>query len=197
MKKPLLLLTLPFLAIGLGAAGPADDLSGSPKTVIGNSTEARLCATHARMVANGLMSPADAVQTCTIALDSGMLSPYDQAATHNNRGVVLLDMNGGLTPAAADFNEAERIFPTIGETYNNQGSTLLRQERYGEALPKFDHALELGVKEPWRVHFNRAIAREQTGDVRGAYADYMTAQELNPAWEAPKTELARFQVQRR
>jgi len=196
MKKPLLLLTLPFLAIGLGALAPSESVTSS-KLVIGNAPEARLCATHARMVANGQMSPADAVETCTTALTSGNLAPYDLAATHNNRGVVLLDMAGGLPPASADFDEAERIFPTLGETYNNQGSTLLRQERFGEALTKFNHALELGVKEPWRVHFNRAIAREQTGDVRGAYTDYMAAQELNPTWDAPKVELSRFQVQRR
>jgi tetratricopeptide (TPR) repeat protein len=44
------------------------------------------------------------------------------------------------------------------------------------------------------AYFYRANANEDLGNARAAYADYRHAAELNPAWAAPRTELARFQV---
>ena len=40
------------------------------------------------------------------------------------------------------------------------------------------------------------MANEGLGDLKAAYQDYSKAAELNPAWDAPKNELARFTVKR-
>jgi hypothetical protein len=38
------------------------------------------------------------------------------------------------------------------------------------------------------------MAREDAGDLVGAYLDYRQASQLDPAWDRPKKELARFTV---
>ena len=45
--------------------------------------------------------------------------------------------------------------------------------------------------------FNRALAYEGMDDEKSAYFDYQKAVELSPDWVAPKTELARFHVERK
>jgi tetratricopeptide (TPR) repeat protein len=70
------------------------------------------------------------------------------------------------------------------------------EERYSEGLDQIDKGLALGVKDPEKALFNRAMAHEGLGDMKAAYQDYSKAAELNPAWDAPKNELARFTVRR-
>jgi len=190
-----LALALPLLVFSAAAAETVQrvDPAGA-RVVIGGNRQAKLCSDHARLAADGMMSPAFAVETCTEALQVEDLDVYDRAATHNNRGIVLLDMQNGVARAQADFNDAGELLPSLGESYVNLGASYLREGRFAEAVGQIEHGIELGVKEPWRAYFNRAVAREHLGQIREAYEDYMKAAELKPDWELPRTELARFQV---
>jgi len=47
-----------------------------------------------------------------------------------------------------------------------------------------------------KAYFNRALAREAAGDVKGAYLDYVKALQLKPEWAPAVKELARFEVRK-
>jgi tetratricopeptide (TPR) repeat protein len=198
--KLLVLLAFPVLAVSFDAAAqgrPNSPTDTSHRVVISGNAQAQLCSSHAKLVADGKMSPAFAVETCTEALEIETLSVRDMAATHNNRGVVLLGMAGEVPTAQQDFVQASKILPQLGESYVNLGAALVSQRRYADAITEIEKGMALGVEEPWKAHFNRAVARENLGNVAGAYEDFKMAAELRPNWEPPTTELARFQVTRR
>ncbi len=135
-------------------------------------------------------------ETCTEALDKEMLNSRDRAGTLVNRGVLKMrrmDWSG----ATKDFSEAARIKPDLGEAYVNRGAVSIGEHRYADSLPDLNKGLELGVEEPAKVYFNRALAYEGLDDAKSAYFDYQKALELNPDWDAPKNELVRFHVERK
>ena len=101
-----------------------------------------------------------------------------------------------FTAARADFDEAARIDPNLGEAFVNRGATYVGEERYREGVEQIDKGLAMGVKDPEKAFFNRGLANEGLGDLKAAYKDYTRAAELKPEWVAPKTELARFSVKR-
>ena len=41
---------------------------------------------------------------------------------------------------------------------------------------------------------NSAIAKENTGDVAGAYYDFQKSLELKPGWELAERQLTRFKI---
>ena len=186
---------LPVLALGLiGAGTPSLSASGFQVVAVGN-TEARACSDNARLAADGKMSPAFAIETCSEALNIESLSAHDLAATHNNRGVLYLSMNGAAA-ARTDFEAASRVEPKLAEAWINYGVSQVKMGQDRDAVADFDRGLSLGTAEPWKAYFNRGVARENLGDVKGAYEDYRQAQALKPDWDAPRTELARFTVQK-
>jgi tetratricopeptide (TPR) repeat protein len=67
---------------------------------------------------------------------------------------------------------------------------------FSEGLSEIDKGLAMGVKDPEKAWFNRGMANEGLGDIKAAYRDYSKAAELDPSWDAPKKELARFSVKR-
>ena len=134
--------------------------------------------------------------TCTEALDKEMLNSRDRAGTFVNRGVLEMRRMKWMD-ATRDFNEAIRIRPDMGEAYVNRGGVQIGQHHYAESLPDLNKGLQLGVEEPAKVYFNRALAYEGLDDEKSAYFDYQKAVELNPDWDAPKNELVRFHVQTR
>jgi tetratricopeptide (TPR) repeat protein len=90
-----------------------------------------------------------------------------------------------------------RLRPEMGEAYANRGAAAIGQHRYAESLPDLNKSLQLGVEEPAKVYFDRALAYEGLDDAKSAYFDYQKAVELSPDWDAPKAELTRFHVERR
>jgi len=135
-------------------------------------------------------------QTCTEALEKEMLNSHDRAGTLVNRGVLKM-RRLKWADATRDFNEAVRIRPSLGEAYVNRGAVAIGEHRYAQSLPDLNKGLALGVEEPAKVYFNRALAYEGMDDEKSAYFDYQKAVELNPDWDAPKTELGRFHVQQK
>jgi tetratricopeptide (TPR) repeat protein len=133
---------------------------------------------------------------CTRALDDEMLSARDRAGTFVNRGVMKLRrMN--YDAAVLDFNQAVRIKPDLGESYVNRGAAAIGQHRYPEGLADLNKGIELGVDEPAKAYYNRALAYEGMDDAKAAYFDYQKAVELSPDRNAPKEQLTRFKVSRK
>jgi tetratricopeptide (TPR) repeat protein len=135
-------------------------------------------------------------ESCTEALDKEMLNSRDRAGTLVNRGVLRM-RRLNWAAATKDFNEAARIRPDMGEAYVNRGAVAIGEHRYADSLPDLNKGLQLGVEEPAKVYFNRALAYEGLEDAKSAYFDYQKAVELSPDWQAPKDELVRFHVARK
>jgi tetratricopeptide (TPR) repeat protein len=133
---------------------------------------------------------------CTESLQKEMLNSRDRAGTFVNRGVLRmrrLNWEG----ATKDFNEAVHVKPDLGEAYVNRGAVAIGEHRYADSLPDLNKGLQLGVDEPAKVYYNRALAYEGLDDEKSAYFDYQKALELSPDWAAPKNELVRFHVERK
>ncbi|KSB88441.1 hypothetical protein AS593_05140 [Caulobacter vibrioides] len=141
-------------------------------------------------------SDEDTMRLCNSALEAETLSMGDRARTLVNRGVIQLRRQA-YVEARADFDAAGRIEPKLGEVYVNRGAALVAEDRFAEGRSEIDRGLALGVKQPERAYFNRALANENLGDVKAAYYDFQRAAELDPKWTAPKEELARFSFKSR
>jgi tetratricopeptide (TPR) repeat protein len=140
-------------------------------------------------------SDAASVTTCTVAIETETLGFRDRARTYVNRGVLQMRQRN-YDGAVADFDAASGIDPNLGEAFVNRGAAYVGTSRFGQALVQIDQGLALGVKDPQKAYYNRAVANENLGDLSAAYRDYAKAAQLDPAWDAPKTELARFTVKR-
>jgi tetratricopeptide (TPR) repeat protein len=175
-------------------AGAATLLAGSANaavTVIGGGL-AQACSQAA------IAGETDAKfqDLCTLALDTEFLNARDRAGTYVNRGVLKL-RKADWNQARRDFDSALKLKPDLGEAYVNRGAAAIGQKRYAESLPDINKGLELGVEEPAKAYYNRALAYEGLEDAKSAYFDYQKAIELSPDWAAPREQLTRFTVSRR
>ena len=146
--------------------------------------------------AKGGKSDRESIATCTLALDTEALAPEDRGGTFVNRGVLEL-RQGQYEVAHADFDEGIRLNPNIGEGFANRGAMFIGERRYKEALADIDRALALGMCEPAKAYYDRALAYEGLDDEQSAYLDYQQALVLQPGWDLPQHELLRFTVTRR
>lgn len=153
-----------------------------------------LAASCSRLALSGFFDR-KTLETCDLALEQEAMGRENAAKTHVNRGVVLLRRDS-YDKAAEDFARAERLMPKLAEIYVNRGVVLIKQKRWNEAIAQLDKGIGLNPSELEKAYFNRALAREQVDDIRGAYTDFRKAVELAPEWEAPKKELARYTVRR-
>lgn len=183
IRRAAALAALVIAAAAASQAGAAVQVIGSSRAV--GCMDAAMAASRARA----------ALDTCTVALREDPLTPADRAGTLNNRGVILMN-RGDLQLALNDFDEAARVNPKLGEATFNRGSTLIALGRYAEGLADVDRGLALGLRQPEKAYYNRAIAREELDDPKGAYLDYRQAARLKPDWTLPRIELARFEVRR-
>ena len=135
-------------------------------------------------------------KVCTDALETELLSARDRAGTYVNRGVLKLRRKE-FASAQWDFNRAIETKPELGEAYVNRGAAYVGSKRYAEGLADINKAIEMGVEEPEKAYFNRALAFEGLDNLKAAYFDFRKAQELAPEWEQPGKELARYTVERR
>lgn len=185
--------TLLALAAGAGlmTASVATGASAQAVTVLGGGM-ARECSNAALSGESDIRFE----EACTTALATELLDLRDRAGTYINRGVLKLRRKE-FASATFDFNRAVEIKPDLGEAYVNRGAAAIGARRYAESLPDINRGLELGVQEPAKAYYNRALAHEGLEDAKSAYFDYQKALELNPEWELPREQLARFTVSRR
>ncbi len=138
-------------------------------------------------------SDSDSIKSCDTALEFEDLNAHDRAGTLINRGVMKLRRNE-YEPARTDFDTAIALQPKLGEAWVNRGAAEVGEKRYQAALDDINGALKLGVKEPEKAYFNRALAYEGLDDEKSAYLDYLQALTLKPGWALPEHELLRFTV---
>jgi tetratricopeptide (TPR) repeat protein len=136
----------------------------------------------------------EAQDLCTRALAGDVLDDHDRAGTHVNRGAMELRAKD-YEAAHADFREALRIQPKMGEAHVGEGAYLITMERYAEAEPLLTRGIELGIEEPEKGYYFRGVARWGKEDFKGAYLDFTKASELKPAWILPREQLAHFKVE--
>ncbi len=133
---------------------------------------------------------------CDLALQSEILDARDRASTFVNRGVMRLRREE-FEFARADFDAAIALSPKVAEAYLNRGAVSVGEKRFRAGLDDINSALRLGVKEPEKAYFNRALAYEGLDDETSAYLDFQQALALKPGWDLPAHELMRFAVSRR
>lgn len=179
-----------WAALGAAALLSAAGAANGAVTVIGGGL-AEACSQAA---IRGESAP-EYEALCTTALETEFLNARDRAGTYVNRGVFKL-RRAMYDQAAKDFDLAIRLKPDVGEAYVNRGAAYIGQKRYADSLPEINKGLELGVEEPAKAYYNRALAHEGLEDAKSAYFDYQKALELKPEWSAPREQLVRFTVTR-
>lgn len=133
------------------------------------------------------------LETCTLSIETELLSGRDLAGTYVNRGVIELRRKQ-YEQARSDFDRAVKIAPDMGEAFVNRGAAYIAQRQYAVGLAEIDKGLKLGSDEPEKAYYNRALANEGLDDMKAAYFDYLKASQLAPDWDAPRKELTRFTV---
>ena len=138
----------------------------------------------------------ETLQVCDRALIEEPLMDSDRVATYVNRGILRL-VEGEYRNADADFDRALAIDPREPEAWLNKGVSTIRQGNSTAAVPMIARAIELNTRRPALAFYTRGIANEHRGDIKAAYADLVRARELEPGWDLPAKELARYQVRHR
>jgi tetratricopeptide (TPR) repeat protein len=152
------------------------------------------CAAASDAAQEGSRATDAALANCTLAVK---LAYYDKARAEvlNNRSL-LHYVRGEYDAALADNTAALKLNDQMAEAIVNRGSIFLVQHRPQAAAANFERALTFNPAHAEKVYFNRAMAREEMGDLNGAYADYAQAAKFAPQWEQPKREMMRFNIVR-
>jgi tetratricopeptide (TPR) repeat protein len=164
-------------------------------SVLGGTSSATNCADQAAIATRGGNASSRGIDTCDDAIRHLALAQGELAATYVNRGVLHLTL-GNYAAAIADDDAALRIQGDLADAFVNRGAALHAEKRFADAVGDFDRAIALTPRHAEQVYYNRGLAREDLGDLKGAYLDYLKASQLDPSWNLPKTELARFTVAR-
>lgn len=133
-------------------------------------------------------------EICTRALREQAMTRKNRAATYVNRGVLRM-REGQYDKALEDYSEATTLMPDLGAAYLNEGAAHIYLKDFDSAIAPLNRAIQLESADLFAAHYNRAIARENTGDVAGAYDDFQKSLELKPGWELAERQLTRFSVE--
>ncbi len=136
-----------------------------------------------------------AIAVCDQAVEDARSDPdsYNQAAALVNRADIRLRAED-YAGAIDDSKKAIAVYRDLSQAYLNLGAGMIGLGRYDDALPSLDKAIDLNGGEPERAYFNRGLAKENIGDIRGAYYDYRKSIEINPRFEPAAKELTRFKI---
>ncbi|MEE2566005.1 tetratricopeptide repeat protein [Hyphobacterium marinum] len=133
-------------------------------------------------------------RVCTLAIEDQFMTSEARARTHVNRGVVRIAARD-FESALRDFESASRLAPGLAaDIAANRAAALIHLGRHREALTEANYAIEHNARARASALFNRGVALEELGDMRGAYASYRQAAEARPGWSLPREALTRFQV---
>lgn len=164
--------------------------------VAANSTSITLggpLAVHCYHAAVDRIVTRESMSACDRALTEEPLTAKDRAATLVNRGVLMM-IGGSLAEADRSFDAAIATAPGAADAWLNKGFLRLRQGNGRAALPLLQRALDLRATRPAMAYYARGIAHEQTGNLSAAYADLIKARDLDPDWDLPARDLARYQL---
>ena len=134
-----------------------------------------------------------ALETCTKAFDA-LISKRNQAATHVNRGLLYM-RKGEEDKADADYLAALDIKPDLTQAYVNHGASLIRQDKYDEALEALNKALSFKDSSTRaEALYNRAIAFDYKKNYKAAYLDLKEVLDIRPDWELAINLLSTYEV---
>jgi tetratricopeptide (TPR) repeat protein len=184
------------LSVPAFAAMPRIAESPTRQTFGGTENMAVVCASAAAAAETKGTATDGGLAACTMAANLAGDGKARLAAALTNRGVLHL-ARAEYDAAIADSNAALEVDAAMAEAMVNRGVALMLSGRPKDAVTDLTRALALAPAHEERAYFNRAMAREDSGDQLGAYLDYRKASELAPNWDRPKHELARFTVVRR
>lgn len=157
-------------------------------TVLGNGV-AHACYEVAEYGGNAH----DGIAECTLALDEEALPIDQRAATFINRGI-LRSRNDDPNGALDDYNRGLDLRPNLGEGYVDRGAVMILFQRYEDARADITKGLSLNTNKPEIAYYDRAVADEALGDIRGAYEDCKKAVDIAPDFPEAVNDLAHFKV---
>ena len=135
----------------------------------------------------------DGIQACSTALEAAADDDL-RAALLVNRAYIRLRMTD-YQGTVADADASLSLAPDLAAAELNRGAGLIGMGRYQDALPALEKAVSLSNGDKLELaYYNRGIAREHLGDIRGAYFDYKKAYELDPKFTQAQEQLTRFTV---
>lgn len=178
-----------FVGLCCGGAAVAQSAETSPTVTLrlDPQSHARACADAAA----ALDRSDQALGRCNRAVREESRNRLNLIITYINRGNLrLARAEYGL--ALADFDSAIAVDPENAEARLNRGVALIAREEFGPAIVSLTEAVSLGVHEPHKAYYNRAVAREALGDFRGALEDYSTALAIQPNWGLADAEMQRL-----
>jgi tetratricopeptide (TPR) repeat protein len=178
----------PFWVAGVAALGFSCSAAGAAVLSVGGPL-----STNCYRAALADDAGPSTIESCTRSLNEEALSTRDRAATHVNRGILLMTARR-LADADADFDAALRLEPSLADGWLNKGFLRLRQGHGREALPLIQKGIDAGAGRQALAIFARGVAYEQMGQFASAYADLRRAQQLAPGWALPKEYLADYRV---
>ncbi|MFI5306023.1 MAG: tetratricopeptide repeat protein [Polyangiales bacterium] len=111
---------------------------------------------------------------------------------HNRRGLAY-EALGDRSAAAADFERAAELDPSLPQPHINLGRLLRDQGRLREAEQEFGLAITRGPSEA-QAWLGRGLSRIGRGDVEGGSIDIEQARALAPAEPGPLLALADLDV---
>ena len=172
-----------LVLLAVAAPGAAD----ASTVVIGGQAEACSVAAKAGRY------DAPSLEACTQAITGEPLHGHELAATYVNRGTMYIAALNYLQ-AMRDMNDALAIEPNLAEAFVNRGGAMIGLRRYREAVDEINKGLALNPSEPEKAYGNRALAKWSLDDLKGAYQDFLKAQELKPDWTWVAEQLTAFKV---
>jgi tetratricopeptide (TPR) repeat protein len=137
---------------------------------------------------------ADAIATCDSALSEAVMDHRDRAATLVNRSILEMSREN-YAAAEKNLDDALALLPKLPEAHVDLGATLINMSKYDDGVRETELGIQLGAKEPERAWYNLGIGYERMGNIQKAYESYRQAAVLDPKWQDPKDEMARFTVQ--
>ncbi len=119
------------------------------------------------------------------AFDHAIQLRPDDPVAHNNRGVVLSDLER-YEKALGAYDRAIQLRPDFPEAHNNRGNALTNLGRHEEALDAFDHANKLQPDDS-DTYYNRGTALSDMGRHEEAPAPTTMPSEFGPITPWPTT----------
>lgn len=127
---------------------------------------------------NSQTNPNVALQSCTSAIQSGILSQPNLAIAFYRRGVAYFE-KFDYDHALQDYDQAILLNPSFPQAHNNRGVIFHDRGDYDRAIPEFDLAIQLNPNYPLAI-YNRGNSYKGKGEFDRAIQDYDLSIKLNP-----------------
>jgi len=184
---------LALAAVGAIALLPVLKASANDSILPMDPDPMQQCSDFAARAGTDGVASSWSLKLCGRAIERAKGNRDELAAAYVNRSVIHL-ARLEYDAALADSDAAIQVRFSLPQAHINRGIALSAEKRNKEAGKAFTDALALNPSHPEIVYFDRALAREDDGDMKGAYLDYRKAAQLAPTWDTPKQQLARFTV---